>query len=423
VGRFGGTPRSSTGGTNVLVPQFWAGGDELRHQGGAALVVEHRDVHTVLGEPIVPTDKRSCLTDHHRADTKLADQPTAVPTRRQRGHHDRVAVVELAAGGPERGGFSMDGGVVILHPAVVTAPEQRAVDSEQSRADWYTTFGKPRLGLAQCHLKQRLDRQGRHLGDNTPTLNDSRPVVRQPTVDVMSKVFERLDSRWRRFIESQPMYFVATAPSGGDGHVNVSPKGYADTFAILGDTTVAYLDLDGSGVETIAHLRQNGRITIMFCSFTRNAKILRLFGRGRVVTPAEPDFSTLLAHFGPHSGVRTIIVVELDRIADSCGYAVPEMTEAADRDLLDRWAQRPDVRTRRAARAAAHRVSIDDLPALAPAETDPPREHWDLTPTAPTPRSHPAADGCKGADTTGGRSARRPNGGLSGITTALWSSS
>ncbi|HEV7788985.1 MAG TPA: pyridoxamine 5'-phosphate oxidase family protein [Pseudonocardia sp.] len=191
----------------------------------------------------------------------------------------------------------------------------------------------------------------------------------------MSQVFERLNDRWRRFIADQPMYFVATAPSGPEGHVNVSPKGYSDTFAVLDDHTVGYLDLDGSGVETIAHLRQNGRVTIMFCSFTRSAKILRLYGRGSVVLPSDPDWLRLLAHFGPHPGVRSIIVVELDLIADSCGYSVPTMTEVAERDLLDRLAKRPDTVAKRVDRAADHRYSIDEIPALAPRETDPAHQH------------------------------------------------
>ncbi|WP_445185754.1 pyridoxamine 5'-phosphate oxidase family protein [Pseudonocardia sp. Cha107L01] len=191
----------------------------------------------------------------------------------------------------------------------------------------------------------------------------------------MGQVFERLNDRWRRFIADQPMYFVATAPSGPEGHVNVSPKGYSDTFAVLDDHTVGYLDLDGSGVETIAHLRQNGRVTIMFCSFTRSAKILRLYGRGSVVLPSDPDWPRLLAHFGPHPGVRSIIVVELDLIADSCGYSVPTMTEVAERDLLDRLARRPDTVARRVDRAGDHRHSIDQIPALAPRETDPAHQH------------------------------------------------
>lgn len=160
----------------------------------------------------------------------------------------------------------------------------------------------------------------------------------------MAQVFTELDERLIKFIASQPMFFVATAPSlndsGGGGHVNVSPKGYRDTFAVLDRLTVAYLDLTGSGAETIAHLRQNGRITIMFCSFAREPKILRLYGTGDVVVPAEPRWQELAASFPwtgdgepapgeSHLGTgtdrgqrRAIIVVNLDRIADSCGYAV-----------------------------------------------------------------------------------------------------
>lgn len=188
-------------------------------------------------------------------------------------------------------------------------------------------------------------------------------------------MYERLDDRWRKFIAAQPMYFVATAPTGPGGHVNVSPKGYPDTFAVLDDTTVAYLDLDGSGVETIAHLRQNGRVTIMFCSFSRTAKILRLYGRGRVVVPSCPEWEQLLGRFGPHPGARSIILVELDLIADSCGYSVPTMTEARTRDLLDRWAEHPEVIARREQRADAGRRSIDQIPALAPSESNPADQH------------------------------------------------
>ena len=122
----------------------------------------------------------------------------------------------------------------------------------------------------------------------------------------MAKVYAQLDDRLRKFILAQPIFFVATAPclsaAGDGGHVNVSPKGYRDTFAILGPRTVAYLDLTGSGAETIAHLRQNGRITIMFCSFDRSPKIVRLYGTGRVVLPADPDWLPLAAHFGDGTG-------------------------------------------------------------------------------------------------------------------------
>src|SRR5713101_6617934 len=161
------------------------------------------------------------------------------------------------------------------------------------------------------------------------------------------QVYPELDERLTEFIRSQPVFFVATAPclsaSGEGGHVNLSPKGYRDTFAVLDPLTVAYLDLTGSGAETIAHLRQNGRITIMFCSFTRTPKILRLYGTGRGVLPADPDWAGLAAHFGadPGSGTgtdrgnqRAIIVVRVDRSADSCGYAVPGMDMTSERDLL-----------------------------------------------------------------------------------------
>src|SRR5215469_13593667 len=106
----------------------------------------------------------------------------------------------------------------------------------------------------------------------------------------MANLFEGIDAKLRTFIEAQPMFFVATAPAGSDGHVNVSPKGYQDCFAVIDEHTVAYLDLFGSGIETVAHLRENGRITVMFCSFTRNSRILRLHGHGRVLRPDGAQF-------------------------------------------------------------------------------------------------------------------------------------
>ena len=191
----------------------------------------------------------------------------------------------------------------------------------------------------------------------------------------MAKVYARLDERLTKFILAQPIFFVATAPSlsaaGQGGHVNMSPKGYRDTFAILGPRTVAYLDLTGSGAETIAHLRQNGRITIMFCSFDRAPKILRLYGTGRVVLPAEPDWPGVAANFGGADGQgadrgnrRAIIVADLDRIADSCGYGVPVMELAQERDTLTRWSDRRTPEQLAAYRAELNAVSIDGLPAL-----------------------------------------------------------
>lgn len=180
----------------------------------------------------------------------------------------------------------------------------------------------------------------------------------------MGKVYDRIDERLRGFIAAQPVFFVATAPASG-GHVNVSPKGYKDTFTVIDEHTVAYLDLYGSGAETIAHLRDDGRITIMFCSFGRQPKVLRLYGSGRVVTPVSPEWAALGERFGGHPGTRTIIVVDVERIADSCGYSVPRMEPAGERTLLDdqhgrrtheQWLPRVEVNAQ----------SIDGLPALDP---------------------------------------------------------
>jgi hypothetical protein len=191
----------------------------------------------------------------------------------------------------------------------------------------------------------------------------------------MGKVYAELDERLAKFISRQPVFFVATAPclseDGEGGHVNLSPKGYRDTFAVLGPRTVAYVDLTGSGAETIAHLRQNGRITIMFCSFARQAKILRIYGRGRVVLPGDARWAELVPRFAANAGEgadrrdrRAIIVVEVDRIADSCGYAVPLMELSSERDLLARNAERQSPEELAAYRARYNAASIDGLPAL-----------------------------------------------------------
>jgi Pyridoxamine 5'-phosphate oxidase len=189
----------------------------------------------------------------------------------------------------------------------------------------------------------------------------------------MGKVYPELDERLRKFIARQSVFFVATAPclapDGSGGHVNVSPKGYRDTFAILGPHRVAYLDLTGSGAETIAHLRQNGQITIMFCSFEHETKIVRLYGTGSVVLPGSAGWPELAGHFagrldhGP-GNERSIIDVAVHRIADSCGYAVPVMEVAEEREVLTRWAEKKTPAELADYRAEKNSVSIDGLPAL-----------------------------------------------------------
>jgi hypothetical protein len=180
----------------------------------------------------------------------------------------------------------------------------------------------------------------------------------------MGKTYDQLDERLRGWIADQRMFFVATAPSGPGGHVNLSPKGHADTFRILDGRTVAYLDLTGSGAETIAHLRDNGRITLMFCAFSGPPRILRLHGQGRIVLPGEEGWGELAARFPARRGARAVVVIDLQRIADSCGYAVPLYQDAGERHLLNQWTEHKNDAALAAHRAQRNSTSIDGLPAL-----------------------------------------------------------
>jgi predicted pyridoxine 5'-phosphate oxidase superfamily flavin-nucleotide-binding protein len=180
----------------------------------------------------------------------------------------------------------------------------------------------------------------------------------------MGKVRDRIDGRLREFIEAQQIYFVATAPSGAGGHVNVSPKGHADTFAVLDPRRVGYLDLTGSGAETLAHLRENGRVTIMFCAFDGPPDVVRLHGRGRIVLPDDAEFADLLTHFKPRRGARSIVVVDVERVSTSCGFAVPLFDYRGDRDLLDKWTDRKSDADLDEYHRTRNAESIDGLPAL-----------------------------------------------------------
>jgi hypothetical protein len=179
----------------------------------------------------------------------------------------------------------------------------------------------------------------------------------------MAKTYPELDDHLRAFIHAQPVFFVATAPLHPAGHINASPKGL-DTFRILGPKTVAYLDIFGSGIETIAHLRENARIVVMFCAFQGPPKILRLHGRGRVVEPHEAEFASLQPHFPELVGSRAIIVIELDRISDSCGYGVPLMKLESERAELPAWCQKRGVAGLKIYRREKNRHSIDGLPGV-----------------------------------------------------------
>ncbi|MDH3193101.1 MAG: pyridoxamine 5'-phosphate oxidase family protein [Acidimicrobiia bacterium] len=165
------------------------------------------------------------------------------------------------------------------------------------------------------------------------------------------------------WISRQRLFFVATAPLGGSGHVNVSPKGL-DTFSIIGPNQVAYLDLTGSGAETIAHLRENGRTTLMFCAFEGNPDIVRLYGRGRVIFPDDDAFAGLVVRFEFQPGIRSVILVDVEKVGTSCGYGVPLMDFVEDRDRLARWALAKGEDAMPSYWASKNSVSLDGLPAV-----------------------------------------------------------
>ena len=180
----------------------------------------------------------------------------------------------------------------------------------------------------------------------------------------MGRTYDAIDGGLADFLARQHMFFVATAPSGGDGHINLSPKGLDGTFAVLGPKTVAYLDLTGSGVETIAHLGENGRIVVMFCAFEGLPRIVRLHGRGEAVVAGDPRFDELAGRFPARPGMRAVIVIDVERIADSCGYGVPRLRFEAERDQLDRWAERKGPEGIARYQATKNARSIDGLPGL-----------------------------------------------------------
>lgn len=181
----------------------------------------------------------------------------------------------------------------------------------------------------------------------------------------MGKRYERLDESLERFIEDQRMFFVATAPSGSEGHVNVSPKGL-DSFVVLDEQRVAYLDFVGSGAETIAHLRDNGRICVMFCAFEGPPKILRLYGKGQVIEPQDPQFRAIRTRFGSFTNamVRAVIQIDVERIADACGYGVPRYAYQGDRGQLEAFATRKGADGMLDYQRNKNAKSIDQLPAL-----------------------------------------------------------
>ncbi|MFO0948573.1 MAG: pyridoxamine 5'-phosphate oxidase family protein [Planctomycetota bacterium] len=175
----------------------------------------------------------------------------------------------------------------------------------------------------------------------------------------MAKFYSEMDESHQDFIQSQKIFFVASAPR--DGRVNVSPKGM-DTFRIISPTRVAYLDLTGSGNETAAHLRENGRLTLMFCSFETKPLILRLYGTGRVILPREPEWNEWHAQFTALPGERQIFVLAVEAVQTSCGMAVPFYDFVSERRSLADWAEKQGTEKLGDYWRLKNRVSIDGLP-------------------------------------------------------------
>ncbi len=178
----------------------------------------------------------------------------------------------------------------------------------------------------------------------------------------MGRVTDHIDQATAEWMDRQHLFFVGTAPSEG-GRVNLSPKGL-DSFRVIDERTVAYLDLTGSGAETIAHVRDNGRVTVMFCAFEGPPRILRLYGTGRVTLPTDQGFEELVARFPERRAIRSVISIDIARVQDSCGYAVPKMDFVENRTRLDIWADNRSDEDIEAYWAEKNATSIDGLPAL-----------------------------------------------------------
>ena len=178
----------------------------------------------------------------------------------------------------------------------------------------------------------------------------------------MGKVFDGIDEQLAAWIAAQPLWFVATAPLAAEGHVNVSPRGH-DSLSVLGPHRVGWVDYTGSGIETIAHLRENGRICLMWCSFDKRPRIVRVHGRGTVHLPGQGPYEEVVRRHPDHPSTRAVVTVDVERVSDSCGYGVPVMELVGERDLLRLSADRRGPQGLAQYRAE-HNVSLDGLPGL-----------------------------------------------------------
>ena len=184
----------------------------------------------------------------------------------------------------------------------------------------------------------------------------------------MGKIYASIDQSVQAWMSQQQMFFVATAPLSERGHVNLSPKGH-DTLRVVDEKTLAYADIGGSGVETIAHVRENGRVVIMMCAFTGPPKIFRFYGQGSVVTPNQDGFAELLAMFDVSElGIRAIIRIDVERIQDSCGYGVPNYDFKSDRRSSQNWLENKTIEDMHDYQLKKNLTSLDDLPGISEEE-------------------------------------------------------
>jgi len=177
----------------------------------------------------------------------------------------------------------------------------------------------------------------------------------------MGRFYNDIQEQHKAFIEKQKMFFVATAPLGRDTHINLSPKGI-DSFRVLSPGTVAYMDIVGSGNETSAHIKENGRITVMFCAFDGPPNILRLYGKGYTVLPNEVEWEELASHFALQLATRQIIVIDVHQVQTSCGFSVPLYDYTGERDHAQKWAEAKGADGLEAYKAEKNRISLDGLP-------------------------------------------------------------
>jgi hypothetical protein len=179
----------------------------------------------------------------------------------------------------------------------------------------------------------------------------------------MSKQLQSIDPDLAAWVAAQKIFFVGTAPLSADAHINISPKG-GDSFRVLGPMEVVYQDYTGSGAETAAHVQENGRIIIMFCAFDGPPQIVRLYGRGTIITETHPRFAEFSKQFPPNPGTRAFVHIHVTRISSSCGYSVPFFDFKKQRDVLDKWARKQGPAKMREYRAKKNQQSIDGLPAF-----------------------------------------------------------